>query len=45
MLQQGKPISKNSPIYPLDPLFDEESRLIKVGGRTYQSNLDENFKH
>ena len=45
MLQQGKPISKNSPLYPLDPLFDEESRLIKVGGRTYQSNLNENFKH
>ena len=45
MLQQGKSISKNSPLYPLDPLFDEESRLIKVGGMTYQSNLDENFKH
>ncbi len=40
-----KPVRKRNTLFSLDPFFDEDLRLVKVGGKTYQSAFEKNFKH
>ena len=45
MLQQQKNFPKNHKLNKLNPFFDEHTRLLRVGGRLYQSELGDNQKH
>ena len=44
-LRNGEPISKTSRILKLDPFFDEEYRVLRVGGRLQNSEFPEETKH
>ena len=44
-MRNGEPISKTSPILKLDPFFDEEYRVLRVGGRLQNSEFPEETKH
>ena len=44
-LCNGEPISKTSGILKLDPFFDEEYRVLRVGGRLQNSEFPEETKH
>ena len=44
-LRNGEPISKNSCILKLDPFFDKDYRVLRVGGRLQYSELPEETKH
>ncbi|XP_068246539.1 uncharacterized protein [Palaemon carinicauda] len=38
-------VGKSSPIYKLDPFFDSEDGLLKVGGRIRRSDIPQSAKH
>ena len=44
-LRNGEPISKNSRILKLDPFFDKDYRVLRVGGRLQYLELPEETKH
>jgi len=44
-LEAGQPLPKTSTTLKLDPYFDKEDRLLRVGGRQQYSNLPEVTKH
>ena len=44
-LRNGEAISKNSRILKLDPFFDKDCRVLRVGGRLQYSELPEETKH
>ena len=44
-LEAGQPLPKTSTILRLDPYFDNEDRVLRVGGRLQYSNLPEVTKH
>ena len=41
LLRPGKEVKKTSPILKLTPIYDEESKLMKMGGRIEFANLSE----
>ena len=45
LLRAGKEVKKTSPILKLTPIYDEESKLMKMGGRIEFANLSEEEKH
>jgi len=44
-LEAGQPLPKTSTILRLDPYFDKEDRVLRVGGRLQYSDLPEATKH
>ena len=44
-LQAGKVVKKNSNIVKLTPVYDRDTKLIKMGGRIEYSDLTEEEKH
>jgi len=44
-LEAGQPLPKTSTILKLDPYFDKEDRVLRIGGRLQYSNLPEATKH
>ena len=44
-LEAGQPLPKTSTLLKLDPYFDKEDRVLRVGGRLQYSNLPEATKH
>ncbi|XP_066589184.1 uncharacterized protein [Prorops nasuta] len=45
LLSNKRPLPKKSPLLKLNPFFDEQDRIIRVGGRLIHSSLNHEAKH
>ena len=43
--REEKSLPKSSPVHDLDPQWDDEYRVLRVGGRLRRANIDDNAKY